>query len=164
MTADTIGLIRALTDAGVEFVIVGGVAGQLHGSPLVTFDLDICHSRERSNLERLARVLVSLDTELRGAPSGLPFRLDARTLANGDSFTFLTALGPLDILATPSGTTGFDDLARTAERIDFSGMVVLVASIDDVIRMKRAAGRPKDLLGIEELGALRSRLDRPGSG
>ncbi len=88
-------------------------------------------------------------------------RLDARTLSKTDAFTFTTDLGWIDILATPAGTEGYDDLARTAEIFQLFGYRVLIAAVDDLIRMKRAAGRPKDLLAIEELGALRQELDRP---
>ncbi len=140
------------------------MAGQLLGSPIVTYDLDVCHAHDDANLERLAGVLTSLQAELRGAPAGLPFRLDARTLRNGDSFTFSTTLGDLDILATPAGTSGFSDLAKSADRYEIDGLSVRVASLDDLIRMKRAAGRPKDLLALEELGALRDELDRDGGG
>jgi hypothetical protein len=97
---------------------------------------------------------------LRGVDPGLPFILDAKTLANGDAFTFTTDIGWIDILATPAGTEGYDELARTADAFDLFGHRVLVASIDDLIRMKRAVGRRKDLLAAEELGALRDELDR----
>lgn len=162
MTADIAGLLRALTGGAVDMVIVGGVAGTLLGSSIVTYDLDICYARDPRNLERLAAVLRSQDATLRGAPAGLPFRLDAATLRNGDSFTLTTQLGDLDILGTPAGTNGFDDLVSRAEWYDVDDVAVRVASLDDLIRMKRAAGRPKDLLAIEELGALRARLDQTG--
>ncbi len=101
---------------------------------------------------------------LRGAPAGLPFGLDAQTLANGDSFTFTTDVGSLDILATPSGTSGYDDLARTSENVSAFGVEFAVASLDDLIRMKRAAGRPKDRIELEILGALREESDGRTSG
>lgn len=159
MPTDRERLLRALIDGRVEMVVIGGVAGNLLGSPVVTYDVDICYARDEANLGRLAKVLVDLGASLRGAPEGLPFRLDARTLRNGDSFTFTTRVGDLDILGTPSGTEGFDDLVRRAEWYDIDDLSLRVASIDDLIRMKRAAGRPKDLMAIEELGALRARLD-----
>ena len=77
----------------------------------------------------------------------------------GDSFTFVTDAGDLDILGRPHGTLGYEDLAKTAAEIDLDGLMVLVTSIDDLIRMKRAAGRPKDLIEVEVLAALRDEID-----
>ena len=153
-------VIRLLGRHEVRWVLIGGLAAITHGAPLVTQDVDICYARDDENLHRLSDALTEVHAELRGADPGLPFRLDARGLRAGDAFTFTTDVGWLDILGTPSGTTGFDDLARTADRFDLFGQRVLVASVDDLIRMKRAAGRPKDLLAVEELGALRDELDQ----
>jgi hypothetical protein len=157
-------IVRLLGRHGVRYVLIGGLAAVSHGSALVTQDVDICHARDQPNLARLAHALAEVHAELRGAPPALPFSQDSETLHRGDSFTFTTDLGALDILATPAGTSGFDDLARTADAYDLFGQRVLVASLDDLIRMKRAAGRAKDLLAIEELGALREELDRRGPG
>jgi hypothetical protein len=154
--------LLALSDGGVRFVVIGAVAGRILGSPSLTRDLDICHARERDNLEALAEVLLGIHARLRGVKEDVPFRLDARTLALGDSFTFVTDLGDLDVLATPSGTQGYHDLVRDAGRIQVDGRTVLVASIDDLIRMKLAAGRPKDLIEVEVLGALREELGAYG--
>ncbi len=144
----------------VRWVLIGGLAAITHGAPLVTQDVDICYARDDENLARLSAALRQAHAELRDVEPGLPFRLDAHTLRNGDAFTLTTDVGWLDLLGTPAGTAGFDDLARTAEAIDVFGQRVLVASIDDLIRMKRAAGRAKDLLAVEELGALRAELDQ----
>ena len=148
-------LLEELQAGNVRYVVIGGVAGRILGSPLITADLDVCYARDDPNLEALAKMLQRVHARLRGAPPDVPFRLDAKSLARGDSFTFVTDLGAFDILGTPAGTTGYDDLARTAVSVDLDGLVVLVASIDDLIRMKRAAGRAKDLRAVEELGALR---------
>lgn len=153
-------VIRLLGRHGVRYVVIGGLAAITHGAPIVTRDIDVCYERDQRNLGRLAEALSEVNAELRGAEPGLPFRLDAQTLARGDAFTFVTDVGWVDIMATPSGTAGYDELARTAEEYELFGHRVLVASIDDLIRMKRAAGRPKDLLAVEELGALRDELDR----
>ena len=91
----------------------------------------------------------------------MPFILDARTLRAGDSFTFETDAGDLDIIGTPAGTRGYDELIRTAEEQDLGGLKIKVASIDALIQMKRAAGRPKDLIEVEVLAALREEIDRP---
>lgn len=157
---DPLRLMRALNDAGVRYVVIGAFAGRLLGSPTMTRDLDICYARDRPNLEALAGVLRGLHARLRGVDEDLPFQLDARALEAGDSFTFVTDAGDLDVLGTPEGTTGYDYLASTATRTDLDGLVVQVTSIDDLIRMKRAAGRPKDLIEVEVLGALRDEIDR----
>jgi hypothetical protein len=153
-------VIRLLGKHRVRYVLIGGLAAITHGAPLVTQDIDICYARDKDNLERLVNALREVHAELRGADPGVPFRLDARTINAGDSFTLTTDIGWLDILATPTGTGGFDDLSRTADSYSLFSHTVLVASIEDLIRMKRAAGRPKDLLAVEELGALREELDR----
>lgn len=159
---DPLRVLRSLNEAEVRYVVIGAFAGRLLGSPTVTRDLDICYARDRPNLEALAGVLRDLNARLRGVNEPVAFRLDARSLEAGDSFTLVTDAGDLDILATPQGTGGYDDLARTANETDLDGLLVLVASIDDLIRMKRAAGRPKDLIELEVLGALRDEIDSAG--
>lgn len=155
MAFDPIGLLWAFADEGVRHVMIGGMASTVHGSPTVTGDLDICPERSRANLERLATVLQQIHSRRRGAPPDVPFILDGATLLAGDSFTFTTDLGDVDVLGTPSGTGGYEDLRAGAEEVAIDGLVVPVASIDDLMRMKRAAGRRKDLIELEVLGALR---------
>lgn len=155
---DPLRLLAALNRNGVRFVVVGGIAARLRGSPTVTRDLDICYARDAANLRALAAALADLHAQLRGAPPGLPFHPDARTLRAGDTFTLETDAGDLDVLGTPAGTDGYADLARSATPTDLGGVTVLVATVDDLIRMKRAAGRPKDLIEVEVLGALRDEL------
>ncbi|MDQ3553037.1 MAG: hypothetical protein M3395_01300 [Chloroflexota bacterium] len=157
-------VLRLLSRHRVRYVVIGGLAAILHGSPSVTRDIDVCHARDRVNLLRLADALREVNARLRGAPTELPFRLDAKTLANGDSFTFTTDVGALDILATPIGTQGYEDLVRTSETVSAFGEEFAVASLDDLIRMKRAAGRPKDRIELEILGALRAEIDDRRSG
>jgi hypothetical protein len=151
--------IQTLVRHEVRFVIVGGVASNVLGSPSVTHDLDVCYDRRPDNLARLAAALVEMEATLRGVDDDVPFLLDARTLAAGDCFTFSTKFGPFDILGTPSGSAGYDDLRSRAAPADFGGFSVWVVSLDDLMAMKRAAGRAKDRIELEVLGALRDELE-----
>lgn len=156
---DPVGALRTLNLHGVQYVVIGGFAGAAMGSTLVTFDVDICHARDEANLRVLATALLELHARLRGAPEDVPFQLDHVTLRNGDHFTFTTDCGPLDILATPKGTTGFDQLVADAALTNLGeGVTALVASLDQLIRMKEAAGRPQDIAAVELLSALRDEI------
>jgi len=155
---DPLRALRTLSRHEVRFVVIGGLGARLHGSPSVTNDTDVCYQRSPANLERLAAALGELHAELRGADGEAPFQLDAKTLAAGDHFTLTTDAGNLDLLGTPAGVDGFDALEREAEVFRLDGLTVAVASIEDLISMKRAAGRPKDLIEVEVLGALRDEV------
>lgn len=157
---DPLGALRTLHGHGVLFVVIGGYAAAIRGSPVITGDVDICYARDDENLERLAKALGELGATLRGSPPDLPFQLDAKTLKRGDAFTFNTTVGPLDCVGTPAGTAGFEDLDAEATDEDLDGLTVRVASIEDLIRMKRAAGRAKDLIALEWLGAVRDELEQ----
>ena len=158
---DPIVAARTLVQHGVRFVVIGGFAGRLWGSPAVTNDLDICYARDRENLVHLATALKELEARLRGVGEDVPFRLDARTLEAGDHFTFETRAGNLDILGFPAGSGGFDRLVRTSAELEIDkGLRVRVASVEDLIQMKRAAGRPKDLIEVEILSALRDEMEK----
>ena len=151
---DPFAALRALVAGRVRFVIIGGIAGRLWGSPTVTNDLDICYARDPANLKRLAGVLTGLHARLRGVDGDVRFEIDERALALGDQFTMVTDAGNLDVLGTPAGTRGFEELMRTAVRVDLDGLMVHVASLEDLIDMKRATGRLKDRIELEVLGAL----------
>jgi hypothetical protein len=154
---DPLGALRTLLAYKVDFVLIGGLAARLHGSPTVTDDLDICHERSPANLVRLARTLAEMDATLRLADPDekLHVSIDDRLLAVTDNLTLSTEFGSFDLLARPAGTDGYDDLRRGAVTVKLErAMSIAVASIDDLIRMKRAAGRPKDLIEIEILAAV----------
>jgi hypothetical protein len=152
---DPLRVLNALGDAGVKFVLIGGVAARLHGSPTLTRDVDVCYARDTANVERLAAALGAVHARLRGVDDDVPFRLDARAIAAGANFTFITDLGDLDVLAAPAGVAGYEELAESAIVVDLGGTTVMVATIDDLIRMKLAAGRPKDRAEVEILAALK---------
>lgn len=149
-------LLKALAHAGVDFVVVGGVAAAAHGSPRATQDIDVVYSRADSNLDCLVTALAPLRPYLRGAPPGLPFRFDAPTLKAGLNFTLTTDLGWIDLLGEIAGGT-YTDLAPHSIQIELFGIVCKVLDLETLIRTKRAAGRPKDLEGIAELEIIKAR-------
>jgi hypothetical protein len=153
-------ILRRLTARGVDFVVIGGIAAVLHGSAQATYDLDIAYATDSGNLAALGDLLISLHARLKGVDEPLAFAPDARTLRRVDLLTLVTDEGELDVLARPAGSPGYESLRRNADRFDLDGFSVLVASIDDLIAMKRAAGRSKDLAAVEELEA----IDRLRSG
>lgn len=157
---DPLKALRVLDQHGVRFVLIGGMAARLLGSPSVTNDLDVCYDRTPPNFEALAAALEELEARLRGVPEEVPFLLDAETLRRGDHFTFSTSAGGLDVLGTPSGSGGFELLRRNALTLDLDGFEVLVADLPDLIRMKKAAARPKDLVEVEILTALLEERER----
>ncbi|MDX6674495.1 MAG: hypothetical protein QOH11_1913 [Solirubrobacteraceae bacterium] len=148
-------ILRRLVARGVDFVVIGGIAGVLHGSSRATFDLDVCFATDRANLDALGEVLVGLDARLKGVRERVPFVPDAATLRKVAVLTLDTAAGELDVLAKPSGAPRYDALRRRAERYDLGGFSVLVASIDDLIAMKQATDRPKDRADVDELETIR---------
>ena len=159
--ADFSALIRGLADAGVDFVIVGGIASILHGAAYQTNDLDISYSRRDENLERMARLLSGIHARLRGAPENLPFRPDAATLRAGLNFTLRTDHGDLDLLGEVSGLGGHARVIEQAIEMVLFGRKIRVLDLDGLIRSKRAADRPKDRLAIPELEALSALRRKP---
>ncbi len=153
---------RVLNEHNVRYVVIGGLAGEFLGAPLGTNDIDICYQWTTENMKRLAEALRQLGAKLRVAKvdEELPFLLDHATLAAGDSVSFRTDAGDLDVLATPSGTGGFRDLDAGATTCDLGeGLVVRVVGLDDLIRMKEASARPKDEAHLNVLSALKAMLD-----
>lgn len=151
-------LISGLARFAVDFVVVGGVAVVVQASPRFTRDLDICYAPDAANLERLGAFLVSLDAKLRGVDQDLPFVADAGTLRRTQTLTLSTRDGDLDLLVDPPGSPGYAPLRRRADIIDLDGESVRVASLEDLIAMKLAAGRPQDQIDVESLEIARSRL------
>lgn len=147
-------LLRALVSNGVEFVIVGGVAATLHGSSRLTSDLDVVYARGEENVSRLVAALRPLDPYLRGAPPGLPFRLDEPTVMRGLNFTLTTSAGPFDMLGELTGVGKFEDIDGKSIDVDLFGLHCRCIDLVTLIQAKRAAGRPKDLEVIAELESL----------
>jgi hypothetical protein len=160
---DPVGVLHTLISFKVDFVLIGGLAARLHGSPTVTNDLDVCHETSTPNVERVAKALAEMEATLRlpDPSEHVDLEIDDRLLRATDNLTLATEFGAFDLLARPAGTEGYDDLVRDASVLKLGqGLSVKVASIDDLIRMKRASGRPKDLIEVEILTALQDEIDR----
>ena len=149
---------------GVEFIVIGGQAEALFGSPRVTFDIDFCYRRTAENLEKLAVVLRELQPSLRGAPPDLPFRVDARSLALGSNFSFTTILGDLDLLGWVEPIGDYEALAVRAERYMLGSVPVLTISLDDLIHIKEHIRRPKDRDSLYQLQAIKRLRNEKSSG
>jgi hypothetical protein len=160
MTPDLIGFIRVLSGAGVDYIIVGGVAAGIHGALRTTLDFDVVYARTQENIGRLVAALGSFDPYPRGAPAGLPFRLDEETMARGLNFTLSTGLGDLDLLGEVAGGGGFEQLEASSEVVAIEGVECRVVSLRALIGLKRAAGRGKDREALAELEALLEERDR----
>ena len=146
--------LALLKNYEVDFIVVGGVAVVAHGADYLTHDLDVCYSRSTDNIERLAAALKSVNARLRGAPAGLPFILDARTIRQGLNFTFDTDIGPLDLLGEVTGVGGYKEACEGSITAELFGCQVSILSLDKLIAAKRAAGRSKDLMALPELEAI----------
>ncbi|HZV36508.1 MAG TPA: hypothetical protein VFB72_18165 [Verrucomicrobiae bacterium] len=160
MSAQFDKLLPLLVKGGTEFILVGGVAGNVLGSARLTFDVDIVYNRSRSNLGKIAKLLAPYQPYLRGAPPGLPFVLDVPTLRNGLNFTLATALGDLDLLGEVVGGGGYRDLLPHTFEVEAFAVKFRCVDLPTLIKLKRAAGRPKDLESIAELEALLEERER----
>lgn len=139
-------LLRTLASHDVRFVLVGALAARLAGFPRVTADADLTPARDAANIERLAAALRELDARVftDGVPEGLDFDCSAATLRRAELWNLVTAAGRVDLVFTPAGTTGFDELALTAEHYDIYDTQLLVAPLAAILKMKEATDRPKD--------------------
>lgn len=146
--------VQTLTDAGVEFAIIGGWSAIMHGSAHLTNDLDLCYSRNPENLRRLALALAPYHPRPAGFPRELPFVWDDRTLHGGTVFTLDTDLGRIDLLAEVAGLGDWNEIRKVCVRLPAFGREVWTLDLPSLIRSKRAAGRPKDLLVLPELESL----------
>ena len=144
-------LLHTLAEHGVRFVLIGALAARLQGFPRMTADADITPATDPENLQRLARALRALDARVytESIPEGLAFDCSPQMLTRADMWNLITTAGRLDIAFRPSGTEGYDDLARHAARFTVYGDELLAARLEDIVRSKEAAGRWQDRQDVE---------------
>jgi predicted nucleotidyltransferase len=157
-------IIRSLDQHQVEYIVIGGMAAVTLGAPIVTRDLDICYRQSRENAARLAAALAAFHPRLRGVDDPVPFKLDGPTIEHGCNFTLCTDAGDLDLLGHVTGLGGYGQIRPNALPVSIYGCRVLVMSLEDLIKAKKAAGREKDksqLTTLEEtLRQIRKRAGR----
>jgi predicted nucleotidyltransferase len=149
-----LGMVRGLSEAGVRYVVIGGVAGTAHGSVRVTDDLDVCYDTARENRETLSALLVRWKAYLRGVEAGLPFIMDARTLRDAEVLTLSTSEGHLDLFQRVKGVGDYGDCLARSETVDLGEVRFAALDLPALIDAKRAAGRGKDVEHLRELEAL----------
>lgn len=147
-------ILKQLVSKEINFVLIGGLAAVTHGSAYETSDLDICHERTKENIQKLAALLKELKSTLRGVDKNIPFIPDQKSITNGMNFTFETTLGNLDILGEVEGLGNYHQVKKFSEPLDIYGMKINILSIEGLIRSKKAAGRPKDQMHLQELQAI----------
>jgi len=158
-------MLQVLEEHGVRSILIGGFAAVIHGSPYVTIDIDMVPEGSLDNLERLSTALRAMNARIWTAsePEGIPFDHDAASIAGVRVWNLVTDLGRLDLTFEPSGTAGYEDLARGAVRLEIMGTRVDVAGLADIVRSKEAAGREKDRLALPVLRRLLRALEDEGA-
>lgn len=147
-------LLQRLADSGVDFVVIGGFAGVLHGSALVTRDLDICAVLSPENVERLREALKDLHPSHRMTPQPLSFLQVPKPGESVRNLYLKTDWGIIDIISSVTGLGDFERLRTQAENFQIGGKTCRLISIEDLIQAKNALGRDKDLLAARELRAI----------
>jgi predicted nucleotidyltransferase len=160
MSVDLAQIIPALVEAKIDFILIGGMAAILHGSARVTFDVDLLYGRSKTNLERLVKALQPFAPSLRGAPPGLPFKLDLATLRNGLNFSLATKLGDLDLFGEVAKGETYDRLLPHSFEVEAFGVQFKCVDLPTLIRIKEAAGPPKDREAFAELRILLEEMQK----
>jgi hypothetical protein len=155
-------LLQVLHQHDVQYVLIGGLAAALRGSATPTFDVDITPAAGADNLARLSEALKDLDARIRvdGIAEGVPFSHDGASLAQMTMLNLVTRFGDLDIAFDPAGVGDYSRWEADSDSVTVLGVPVRVASLDDIIRSKEAAGRDKDRLQLPMLRALQRRQHR----
>jgi predicted nucleotidyltransferase len=156
---DAPAILERLTSAGVDFVLVGGLAVVMHGYSRLTRDVDIAFASDATNLEALGEVLIALDAKLRGLEDEVPFVPNKRTLSGIEILTLTSAAGWIDVHPRLESVESYEQLRGGAERVKLDGFSILIAGLDDLIAMKRALGRPQDLADIAALEEIKRQRD-----
>lgn len=159
LESDHEGHLRALTDGGVDFVVIGGIAVMAHGFVRATADTDVTANPELANLERLAAVLRDLEAVLPGADPIAGDPVSARSLSFGGNPRFETRLGRLHIVQSPAGAPSYRELANRAETVELDDLQLRICGYSDLVAMKEATARDQDRLDLTALREAREETE-----
>ena len=159
-------LIRTLARHRVQYVLIGALGARMQGFPRVTADADVTPDRSPANVERLAAALRELEARIytEAVPEGLEFDCTSAMLARAETWNLVTRAGRLDVAFVPAGTGGYDDLAPKAIHFTVFDADLAVARLEDIMRSKIAADRPRDrhdVLIMREMLARRRSEEKP---
>lgn len=163
MKFDPVSICRVLSERGVKFVVLGGFATVIHGSPVPTEDIDVIPSRDMENLERLASALQQMNAAIRTSDGPVHTRIDAGFIASmPNMLNLVTDFGDMDLVFNPAGRlVNYEQWNEGAKYAQLEpGLVVAVAALDDIIASKSAANRVKDQRVLPYLESLRDELRR----
>ncbi len=164
---DPVRICQVLNEEGVNYVILGGFAAIIRGSSLPTRDIDIIPDRDGGNLDRLGRALTRMNAQIRISGDSVPTKIDGPFLANmPHMLNLVTDFGEIDLTFTPAGSAGdYEGWKANATNEEVGdGLIVFVASLDDIIDSKKAANRPKDQMALPYLESLRDEIRRREEG
>lgn len=157
------GILPVLYHGNVRFIVIGGAAGLAYGQARLTLDVDVVYARDAENIERLVNAIQPYQPYLRDAPPGLPFQFDVGTVQMGMNWTLTTTLGNLDLLGEVTGGGSYDAILPHTVVLDAYGLPIRYVTLEFLIHLKRAAGRPKDIEAIAELEVLLEERDKPNN-
>ena len=155
MSNDFVNLLERLVHNGVEFVIVGGFAGVVHGCTYVTQDIDICCDFTPANLLALQKAISDLDPVHRMTPDRIKLKLSDKTCAKFKNLYLDTKNGQLDCLSFIDGLGDYSRAEQESELIEVEDMKIRVLSLDALIKTKRAMNRPRDKAAILQLESIK---------
>ena len=150
---------KLLGEHQVDCILIDGWAASQHGSMRNTVDIDFVYSRKPENVQRLVEPLSGTEPYSRGAPPGLPFKFDEETVNRGLNFTLTTNIGDIDFLGEVTGGGTYEELLPATQQAEINGFQIQLATLETLIKLKRATGRPKDFEALAELEALMEELD-----
>lgn len=156
-------ILKRLAEHGVDYVVIGGVAAAIQGSPMATLDVDVCTTFDDANLARLIAALRDMNPKQRMRPDRMSLPLEVERLRGVRNLYLLTDIGVLDLLGEVPGIGRFDELADKTEVVDLGGFSCRVLDLETLIKSKTLAGRPKDVQNVRHLEVIRQlRRDQPG--